>query len=150
MGMTEAFPVHCWPLNARGHHRFTLGRIVDCSAEVIRAYASEQLATHPGVGLWECELDTDEIIWSDEIYDIFGVPRGATVTRAEALTYYSPHSRAVLEGLRSEAIEHKRSFVLDAEIRPGHELRRCWMRIVAAPVCEDDEVVRLQGFKQII
>jgi hypothetical protein len=66
------------------------------------------------------------------------------------MTYYSPHSRAVLEGLRSEAIEHKKSFVLDAEIRPGHGLRRCWMRIVAAPVCEDGEVVRLQGFKQII
>jgi PAS domain-containing protein len=148
--MSEVAPVHCWPVEANGQHRFALGRIIDCSAAVLRAYANEQLATNPGVGLWECELDGDELTWSNEIYDMFGLPRDVTVTRAEALTYYSHHSREVMERLRAEAIKHKRSFVLDAEIWPRHGSRRCWMRVVAAPVCEHGEVVRLQGFKQIL
>ena len=54
-----------------------------------------------------------------------------------------------MERLRSYAIEHKRGFTLDAEIRPAVGGRRS-MRLIAAPVCDGDKVIRLHGLKLII
>lgn len=142
-------PVHYWPLDEHGH-RFVLGRLIDVSAAVVREYAQEGIAAGARMGRWECELSDDRLTWSDEVYDLFGVPRGAHVTRAEALTYYRDHSRAAMERLRCEAIEQNRAFVIDAEMRLGHGRERCWMRVVGAPVSENGKVTRLQGFKQIL
>jgi len=142
-------PVHYWPLDEHGH-RFVLGRMIDVSAAVVREYAQERIAAGARMGRWECELSDDRLTWSDEVYDLFGVPRGTRVTRAEALTYYGDHSRAAMERLRAAAIEQNRAFVIDTEMRPGHGQARCWMRVVGAPVSEKGKVKRLQGFKQIL
>jgi PAS domain-containing protein len=104
----------------------------------------------PGsIGRWECDLSRNRLTWSDEVYEIFGVPPGDRVSRDEAVTFYCEHSRAVMEGLRSYAIRHNRGFMVDAEIRPGHGQRR-WMRLIATPESENGVVVRLRGLKQIL
>jgi hypothetical protein len=54
-----------------------------------------------------------------------------------------------MERLRAYAIKHRRGFTLDAEIRPSLTGSR-WMRLIAAPVCDGDRVVRLHGLKQIV
>lgn len=100
-------------------------------------------------GLWECDLSDDSLIWSGGIYDIFGLPRGATVSRDEAVSLYAEDSRASMERLRAYAIKHRRGFTLDAKIRPASGPSR-WMRLIAAPVCEGGRVVRLHGLKLII
>ena len=91
----------------------------------------------------------NSLIWSGGVYDIFGLPRDARITRDEILTLYSEHSRAMVEKLRTYAIRHRRGFTLDAEIRPGIGGKRR-MRLIAAPVCASDRVVRLQGLKIVI
>lgn len=102
-----------------------------------------------GIGFWECDLRDDALSWSDAVYDIFGLPRDSHVHRAEAVALYAESSRAAMERLRAYAIKHRRGFTLDAEIRPALTSRR-WMRLIAAPICEGDRVVRLHGLKQII
>ena len=106
------------------------------------------LAVHHA-GCWECDLTDNSLIWSGGIYDIFGLPRGTEVSREEAVAFYTEESRAAMERLRNYAIEHKRGFTLDAEIRPAVGGRRS-MRLIAAPVCDGDKVVRLHGLKLII
>ena len=102
------------------------------------------------LGQWECDLtDDDRLSWSDEVYDIFGIPRGVAVARHEAVALYTEGSRAAMEKLRAYAIRHRRGFTLDVEIKPARALRR-WMRLIAAPVCAGDDVVRLQGLKFIV
>lgn len=102
------------------------------------------------LGQWECDLtDDDRLSWSDEVYDIFGIPRGVAVARHEAVALYTEGSRAAMEKLRAYAIRHRRGFTLDVEIKPARAPRR-WMRLIAAPVCADDDVVRLQGLKFIV
>jgi hypothetical protein len=54
-----------------------------------------------------------------------------------------------MERLRAYAIRHRRGFTLDAELQPAAGGRR-WMRLIAAPACEGDRVVRLHGLKLII
>lgn len=102
------------------------------------------------LGQWECDLtDDDRLSWSDEVYDIFGIPRGVAVARHEAVALYTEGSRAAMEKLRAYAIRHRRGFTLDVEIKPARAPRR-WMRLIAAPVCAGDDVVRLQGLKFIV
>jgi len=138
-------PYHSWPVYER-EHRFVLGRILDGSATLIGGRASKRSLAHDGIGWWECDLARNALTWTDEVYDIFGLPRGARVSRNEAVALYCEHSRAVMEGLRAHAIKQRQGFILDAEIRPGHGTRR-WMRLIAVPVCDNGRVVRLQGFK---
>jgi PAS domain-containing protein len=99
-----------------------------------------------GIGLWECDLSDDSVIWTAGVHDLFGLPRGERVPRALALSLYRPHSRRATEALRAYAIRHKRGFTIDAEIRqPGGDER--WMRLTAVPVLEERKVVRLCGIK---
>jgi PAS domain-containing protein len=138
----------CWPIHDR-QHRFVLGRILDRSTPILSKSAGEQRSSLGTVGRWQCDLARNELTWSDQVYDIFGLPRGDRVSRDEAVSFYCEHSRAVMEGLRADAIRRKQGFIVDAEIRPGRGDRR-WMRLVAVPECDNGIVVRLHGFKQIL
>lgn len=102
------------------------------------------------LGRWECDLtDNNRLSWSDEVHDIFGIPRGVAVARDEAVALYTEGSRAAMEKLRAYAIRHRRGFTLDVEIKPARAPLR-WMRLIAAPVCEGDHVVMLHGLKFLV
>lgn len=100
-------------------------------------------------GCWECNLADDSLIWSGGVYDIFGLPRGAKISRAEAASLYSDESREVMESLRAHAISHRRGFTVDVQILPATAEPR-WMRLIAAPIIEGGRVVKLHGFKLAI
>ena len=70
--------------------------------------------------------------------------------RDEAIGFYAEHSRAAMERLRSHAIRHRRGFTIDAEILPATGGASRWMRLIAAPICDVEKVVRLHGLKLII
>ena len=153
MKPNEPLPLHhSWPLFDR-ERRLELGALLDrpisLSSAVFPGTVDEQALAERGIGLWSCDLADDRLTWSSGVYDIFGLPRGAYVRRDEAVALYCEESRAVMERLRAYAIKHRRGFTLDAEIRPVSGPRR-WMRLTAAPVCEDGRVVRLNGLKQAV
>jgi PAS domain S-box-containing protein len=89
----------------------------------------------------------NNLTWSAEVYDLFGLPRDALLSRQEIVGLYAEDSRAAMERLRAYAIKHRRGFTLDAEIRTTGGHRR-WMRLTAAPMCTGGRVVRLYGLKQ--
>jgi PAS domain-containing protein len=137
-----------WPLLERDRH-FDLGSLLSCAVTD---------AVHPSVigelgishaGCWECDLSDDSLFWSGGVYDIFALPRNVSISRDEALRFYSEPSRAALERLRSNAIRLGQGFTLDAEIRPAIGEPR-WMRLIGMPVQEAGRAVRLHGLKLII
>jgi len=139
---------HSWPLYEQPRH-FELGCILNSAVtDVVEPTEVGGLGFHHA-GCWECDLADNSLIWSGGVYDIFGLPRGAQVTREQALALYSEESRAAMDRLRAYAIKHRRGFTLDAEIRPYVGERR-WIRLIAAPICDGDRVVRLHGLKLII
>jgi len=151
---THPLPVHhSWPLYERDRY-FELGQLhgpdtLDAVADM--ADVAARRAAEPGQpGWWECDLtDNNRLSWSGDVYDIFGLPRGAAVTRAETVALYADGSRAAMEKLRAYAIKHRRGFTLDVEIRPVTALPR-WMRLIAAPLCVDDRIVKLHGLKFLV
>lgn len=151
MKPTSPLPVHhSWPLYERDRF-FELGQIHGCDTldpvpDMVNVVAPVRMS---GLGQWECDLSDNRLSWSDAVYDIFGIPRGAAVGRDEAVALYCEGSRAAMEKLRAYAIKHRRGFTLDVEIQPAQAARR-WMRLIAAPVCAGDRVTRLQGLKFLV
>ncbi|WP_232089584.1 hypothetical protein [Sphingomonas sp. HMP6] len=96
-------------------------------------------------GLWECDLATEQLIWSDGVYDLFGLPRGVAIDRAATLAQYVPESRIAMECHRVAAIRDKTGFTVDAQIRVDGAVR--WIRIAAHVECIDGAAVRLRGAK---
>jgi PAS domain-containing protein len=139
---------HSWPLWEQPRH-FELGYVLNCAVtDIIPPLEIGALNLHH-VGCWECDLADDSLIWSGGVYDIFGLPRDASVSRSECVSLYSEHSRAKMESLRAYSIKHRRGFTLDVEIRAAVGETR-WMRLIGAPVCVADRVVRLHGLKLIV
>ena len=151
MKQTHPLPVHhSWALYERERH-FELGQVhgydsLDSLPDGVNVLGEAGFA-RARPGKWECDLDdNNRLSWSGEVYDIFGIPRGAALVRDETAALYCEGSRAAMEKLRAYSIKHRRGFTLDVEIQPAQASRR-WMRLIAAPLCVDDRVVKLQGLK---
>lgn len=128
---------------------FELGHILNCAVTDIIAPAQIGGLNVQHVGCWECDLSDNSLIWSGGVYDIFGLPRGAKITRDECVALYCEDSRAKMERLRAYSIKHRRGFTVDAQIRSAVGEKR-WMRLISAPVCVANRVTRLHGIKLII
>ena len=136
---------HSWPLFEQSR-RFELGFILNTAAIDAISPAVIGAADPQDAGVWECDLSDDSLIWSGGVYDIFGLPRGVKVSRDEAVALYCEESRSAMERLRAHAIRHRRGFTIDVQIRPAVGENR-WMRLIAAPICDGDQAVRLHGLK---
>jgi PAS domain-containing protein len=140
---------HSWPLREEAL-RFEQGWILS-SAAIDMLEPGEVGALAPShAGYWECDLADNSLSWTGGIYDIFGLPRLARISRDDAAAFYVEESRAAMEKLRAHAIKHRRGFTLDAQVRAAATGERRWMRLVAAPVCKGGRVTRLRGIKLIL
>lgn len=139
---------HSWPLWEQPR-QFELGHVLSCAVtDLLSPSEVGGLGLHHA-GCWECDLAGDLLTWSGGVYDIFGLPRGVSVSRAESVGFYREDSRARMEQLRAHAIKHRRGFTIDVEIRAAIGEDR-WVRLVAAPVCSGARVTHLRGLKLIV
>lgn len=148
----EPLPLyHSWPLFEYERY-LEPEHLPQCNASMMASTLSasdgHELASE-GIGLWECDLSNNHLTWSAGVFDIFGLPREAHVVRDDIVRLYVDESRLVMERLRAYAIRHRRGFTVDVEIRPS-QTTRCWMRLIAAPVCEGRKVTHLRGIKHLI
>ncbi|UIJ72265.1 diguanylate cyclase domain-containing protein [Aurantimonas sp. HBX-1] len=109
----------------------------------------ERASAAARIGVWECNLADHALTWTDVVYDIFDLPRGALLDRDLTLSCYPAGARETLEALRSRAIEECGGFTLDTEIVTAAGNRR-WIRITATVESEDGRPVRIFGMKQDI
>lgn len=139
---------HSWPLAEQARH-FELGHILSSAVtDLIDPVEVGGLGLQHA-GCWQCDLSDDSLVWSGGVYDIFGLHRGAAITRAQSVAFYCEDSRAKMERLRCYAIRHKRGFTLDVEIRPALGDSR-WVRLIAAPQCTGNRATSLHGLKLIV
>ena len=109
----------------------------------------ERASAAAKIGVWECDLPSERLHWTDAVYDMFDLPRGSPLERNQALRCYTETSLKALTELRSRAIRERGGFGLDAEIITEKGRRR-WVRITATVECEGGVPVRIFGMKQDI
>jgi diguanylate cyclase (GGDEF)-like protein len=101
------------------------------------------------IGIWQCNLSDNSLIWTNGVYDLFEIARNTPVTRELALTCYTDASRQRMEAARAHAIANCSEFALDLEIVTVKGNRR-WMRLTGAVESRDGVAHRIFGMKQDI
>lgn len=101
------------------------------------------------IGIWQCNLSDNSLIWTNGVYDLFEIPRDTPVTRELTLACYTEESRRRMEAARAEAIARCSDFSLDCEIITTSGKRR-WMRLTGAVESRDGVAHRIFGMKQDI
>ncbi len=101
------------------------------------------------IGIWSCLLPSENLTWTDGVYDIFELPRGIPITREITLGLYLPDSARQMQELRARAIATLGSFNFDAEINTAKGNRR-WMRITATVESINSQARSILGIKQDI
>jgi len=87
--------VHEWTREVRATHEALKRRAEELSRSQQHLARAQRIA---GIGSFERDLRTDEVIWSEETYRIFGIVPGATPpTRQEMLAFVHPDDRAIIE-----------------------------------------------------
>ncbi|MBI4046408.1 MAG: diguanylate cyclase [Devosia nanyangense] len=101
------------------------------------------------MGVWQCELPSEQLKWSHGTYDLFGIQRNAPLKRSEIVGSYDEESLTRLHAVRAAAIASGTGFTLDAAIRtPDAKVR--WIRISATVERSKGEPIRIFGIKQDI
>lgn len=128
-----------------------LARRIDEQAAAIAHYRKmyDRSSALARIGVWECDLATDALTWSDGVYDLFDLPRGSPLVRAEILDLYDAPSRREMKQLRADAIRDGGSFTLDILIRTPRGNER-WLRLTAEVEREGGRAARIFGTKQDI
>ncbi|WP_299807583.1 sensor domain-containing diguanylate cyclase [Tardiphaga sp.] len=101
------------------------------------------------IGVWECTLADESLVWTDVVYDLFDQERGTPLDRAVTLKCYPEESLRALHEARSKAIEERSGFSLETKIVTPKGNRR-WIRITATVESIDGVAVRIFGMKQDI
>jgi diguanylate cyclase (GGDEF)-like protein/PAS domain S-box-containing protein len=109
----------------------------------------DQAAPLVPIGAWSCDLASEQLSWTDGVFDMFGLPTDEALDREATIELYSEESRELLEQKRSQAIENRDGFTLDARIVRPDGIDR-WIRITAATRGSNGRTETLFGMKQDI
>ncbi|MCV2360082.1 response regulator [Paucibacter sp. TC2R-5] len=97
-----------------------------------------------GVGGWEIDLATNSLFWSDETCRIHGLEPGHRPSLEEALDFYTPEARPVVQQAVQHALATGEGWDLELEqqLRDG---RKIWVHAVGSVEFEDGQARRLVG-----
>ncbi|MFC6763866.1 MEDS domain-containing protein [Natrinema soli] len=107
---------------------------------------TEQVAD---VGGWEIDLNTQDVFWSDHIFELLEVDADEEPSLDEALDMYHEEDKPIVMDAVENALASGDPFDVEARIRTNSgEVR--WLRLQGAPETADDDVVSLRGAAQDI
>jgi len=161
--MTKSLALHASEIDHFSHDSTAaaldrLTSLVEAQARTIREYEAslahsqhifDAASAAARLGVWECDLASERLSWSNGTYDLFDIPRGTPLVRERTLGFYESESLKTLQSVRSRALEQRKGFSLDAELLTPKGGRR-WIRIHAAIECPGVRPSRIFGIKQDI
>jgi len=102
-----------------------------------------------GVGAWEMDLIDNKIHWSDETCRIHGVPCGYQPKLDEAINYYAPEARPVIQAAIEHSINTGESWDLELPFIQA-DGTPIWVHAVGTVDFSDSKPIRLVGVFQNI
>lgn len=110
--------------------------------------ANEQLfnsiARAAKVGGWELDLASQVPVWTRQTRDIHEIDESFDLTLNEAIKFYAPEYRELVQETVSRCVQNQEPFEFEAEIITAKG-NRVWVRSVGQAVCFDGEPVKLVG-----
>ena len=101
-------------------------------------------------GGWELDASTGQISWSDEIYEIYGVPRDSKPALSDCILFYAPQDRERMSQLYRNSLDTGESFDNEFEFTDATGNAK-WVRIIGkAQRYPDGKIQKLLGTFQDI
>jgi len=101
------------------------------------------------IGSWELDVNRQKIYWSSVTKMIHGVAEDYQPLFAEAINYYAPEDRQLIESAVKKALEEGTSFDLEVKLDTAQG-NRIWVRTLGTPEFENGTCKRLYGIFQDI
>ncbi|MCH8523961.1 MAG: PAS domain-containing sensor histidine kinase [Balneolales bacterium] len=103
-----------------------------------------------GVGAWELDASSGNVLWTDEVYHLHGVdPEDFNPNLGDALSFYHPVDRPVIEDAVKKAVESGIPYTVTCRIvRPGGQLRH--VKTSGKVESVNGKMVRIYGLIQDI
>lgn len=103
-----------------------------------------QSADVGGTGVWQIDLETSELHWSDQVYRIHGIPVGTHVSVDDAIECYLESERDMVRAAVDRAMADDVPYTFEASImRPDGAIRR--VRSMGERVSFEGEADRMIG-----
>lgn len=102
-----------------------------------------------GVGGWELDLVSQALTWSDETCRIQGLAPGYRPSLDEAISFYAPEARPMLQAAVDQALATGKGWDLELPLTRA-DGQRIWVRAVGSVEREGANTVRLLGALQDI
>ena len=134
-----------------GTVREHVGSVEDITERVLQVEAlrrSERLLNETGamasVGGWEVDVEAGSVHWCDQTCRIHGLPPGYRPKLDEAIRFYAPEARPVIEAAVERATTEGIGWDLELRLIRA-DGRPIWVRALGHAEFEQDRVVRLLG-----
>jgi len=101
------------------------------------------------IGVWEIDLGSGSLYWSDTVYDIHEVPKGTEVKLEEGINFYHDDYKPVIEEAVNTAIEKGTGWDLKLKLITAKQ-NEVWVHAIGLPLVENGKTVRLRGLFQDI
>ena len=146
--------VTCAPIQDNPFDRGFIISISDVSkrvevAEVLRKKDQilAEMSQFARIGGWSFDLESRELLWSDEVYRIHELDIGTVVHVDEAIAYYAPEARPVIAEAVAKAIAEGTPYSLELALVTAKGNRR-WVRASGRVERVDGVSKRLFGIFQ--
>ncbi len=116
----------------------------DVTEERRRMLHLAEIEAVSGVGTWELDLDSETVFWSARTYAIHEVEPSVEPPLAEALSFYPPEGRALLEPALAALTEHGEPYDLELPFVTAKGRQR-FVRATAGVERRGERVARAYG-----
>jgi PAS domain S-box-containing protein len=98
------------------------------------------------MGAWEYDPEKKRIIWTDQVYRIYGVDRTYDVSNIEEdIRFYADEDRRVIEQAFVAAVEKGTAYDLELRFTAADGASK-WVRTAGDPIIENGRVVKVIGY----
>lgn len=112
---------------------------------------SEALLSEMGLmaklGAWELDIETQQTLWTREVYSIHEINEDNQPKLQEALNFYHPDDREKLSRAVNDAIKNHTPYDLELRFITAKGNNR-WVHTTGQTVCVDGKLVKLRGMIQ--
>lgn len=104
--------------------------------------------TLASVGGWEIDLETEELTWTEEVYNIYELPPGSPISVEKAISYYDSKAQSVIEDAIEHAIETGDGYDIELPFT-SEEGNKKWVRSIGRVYNDENgEPIKLSGVFQ--
>ena len=123
-------------------------RMLDSRFHALRGSEERlRLATRAAnVGIWDWDVEKNELVWDDQMYRLYGIPKGAHASVSDAwASALSPQDHERAQAVLKAALRGERPYAAEFDIRrPDGSARTLWDEAVTLRDAQD-RVFRMVG-----